>query len=110
MNNKLLSYLLMAHAEKDKSLVDERDGSRKNRHSAKTALKKVLFLDILRLLRRAGALTSNDARKCYDRMNHRRFAVFAVTLVHCSAARARFACHVRCTALQCLPLILATTS
>ena len=62
----VLSHLLMSHAENDGSLVDEQDGSRKHRHSAKTALKKVLFFDLLRQLRKAGSLTSNDARNRFS--------------------------------------------
>jgi hypothetical protein len=50
-------------------IADKQDGGRKNRNSAKTALKKVITGDIIRQQRRAAAI-SEDASTCYDRMNH----------------------------------------
>ena len=70
MNNKKMGRDVMANAEEAHELPDEQAGSRKNHQSAMAALNKVLTMDLLRLLRQAGGLCSNDAKSCYDRIVH----------------------------------------
>ena len=70
MNNKQLGRDLLNHAEKHNALAREQYGSRKNHQSSTAATNKVLTMDLLRLRRQAGALCSNDAKSCYDRVVH----------------------------------------
>ena len=70
MNNKQLGRDLMAHGEKLGNLAREQYGSRKHHQSCTAATNKVLTMDLLRLRRQAGALCSNDAKSCYDRIVH----------------------------------------
>ena len=70
MNNKRLGRQMMAHAEEHNLLAKEQYGSRKGHKSIDAGLNKVLTADICRQQRRAAALLSNDAKQCYDRMNH----------------------------------------
>ena len=70
MNNKKLGRDAMTNAEEANKLPDEQAGSRKNHQLSMAALNKVLTMDLLRLLRQAGGLCSNDAKSCYDRIVH----------------------------------------
>ena len=70
MNNKQLGKDLLSHAEKLGNLAREQYGSRKNHQACTAATNKVLTMDLLRLRRQAGALCSNDAKSCYDRIVH----------------------------------------
>ena len=70
MNNKKLGRDVMAFAEKHAALAPEQFGSRKHHQSVHAALNKRLTMDLLRQLRQAGALCSNDAKSCYDRIVH----------------------------------------
>ena len=70
MNNKKMGRDMMAFAEECCVLAWEQYGSRKNLQSALAALNKRLTMDLLRLRRQAGALCSNDAKSCYDRIVH----------------------------------------
>ena len=70
MNNKQLGRDLLNHAEKHQALAQEQYGSRKNHQSSTAATNKVLTMDLLCLHRQAGALCSNDAKSCYDRVVH----------------------------------------
>ena len=70
MNNKQLGRDLMNHAEKMGNLAREQYGSRKHHQSSTAATNKVLTMDLLRLRHQAGALCSNDAKSCYDRIVH----------------------------------------
>ena len=70
MNNKKLGRDLMAHSEKMGNLAREQYGSRKHHQACTAATNKVLTMDLLRLRRQAGALCSNDAKSCYDRIVH----------------------------------------
>ena len=70
MNNKQLGRDLMRHAELHHNLAREQYGSRKHHQSSTAATNKVLTMDLLRLRRQAGALCSNDAKSCYDRIVH----------------------------------------
>jgi hypothetical protein len=70
MNNKKLGRDMMKAAEASNILAPEQSGSRKHHQSNTTGLNKRLTMDILRQRRQAGALCSNDAKSCYDRIVH----------------------------------------
>ena len=61
---------MMNHAEKHKLLAPEQYGGRKHHRSIIAALNKRLTMDLLHLRRQTGALCSNDAKSCYDRIVH----------------------------------------
>jgi hypothetical protein len=69
-NNKILGRMTLAHAELTGSLAKEQYGSRKGRKAIDQAIHKRLTYDILRQFRAPGALCSNDAKSCYDRIVH----------------------------------------
>jgi hypothetical protein len=60
----------MSRAESLGAIPKEQAGSRKHHRSVLSALNKVLTMDLLRLKRQSGALCSNDAKSCYDRIVH----------------------------------------
>jgi hypothetical protein len=70
MNNKKLGRNMMKAAEASNALAPEQSGSRKHHQSNTAGLNKRLTMDILRQRRQAGALYSNDAKSCYDRIVH----------------------------------------
>ena len=70
MNNKQLGKDLMQHAEKHGNLAREQYGSQKHHQSSTAAANKVLTMDLLRLRRQSGALCSNNAKSCYNRIAH----------------------------------------
>ena len=70
MNNKKLGRDLMTRGEKCKLIAREQYGSRKKHQSITAALNKRLTMDLLRQRRQSGALCSNDAKSCYDRVVH----------------------------------------
>jgi hypothetical protein len=61
---------MMQVAEKTKSLAPEQYGSRKKHKAIDLAINKALTFDIVRQLKRAGAICSNDAKPCYDLIGH----------------------------------------
>jgi len=61
---------MMAIAEKTSSLAPEQYGSRKRHKAIDLAVNKSLTFDILRQLKRPGAICSNDAKSCYDLIGH----------------------------------------
>jgi len=61
---------MMRIAEQTKSLAPEQYGSRKRHKAIDLAVNKALTFDILRQLKRAGAICSNDAKSCYDLIGH----------------------------------------
>ena len=69
-NNKILGKMTMDHAEAVKAIPKEQYGSRKGHNSIEHAINKRLTYDILRQFRSPGALCSNDAKSCYDRIIH----------------------------------------
>ena len=69
-NNKLLGKVTMDHAESHNLLAQEQYSSQKGKTAIDQALHKRLMYDVLRLSRKPGALCSNDARSCYDRVLH----------------------------------------
>lgn len=85
MNNKQLGRDIMRHAESLNNLAREQYGSRKHHRANTAATNKVLTMDLLRLRRQAGALCSNDAKSCYDRVVH---SIAALSLLRQGAPRA----------------------
>lgn len=61
---------MMRTAERAKSLAAEQYGSRKCHRAIDLAVKKDLTNDIMRQLKRPGAIYSNDAKSCYDLIGH----------------------------------------
>ena len=68
--NKAIGRALLHHAEQFSQIPPEAYGSRRNHRAIECALNKVLTADIWRQSRRTGALCSNDAKSCYDRIVH----------------------------------------
>jgi hypothetical protein len=68
--NKWLGKQLMANAEREFLLAPEQYGSRKFHEAINQGLNKVLTFNILGQLNQPGALCSNDAKSCYDRILH----------------------------------------
>ena len=69
-NNKKLGRDAINHAERNNLIAAEQYGSRKGHSAITHALNKRLSYDIIRQQRRPGALCSNDAKSCYDRVIH----------------------------------------
>jgi hypothetical protein len=69
-NNKILGRMTLQHAEMTGALAKEQYGSRKGKKAIDQAIHKRLTYDILRQMRAPGALCSNDAKSCYDRIVH----------------------------------------
>jgi hypothetical protein len=69
-NNKWLGREMLYRAEAANAVAIEQYGSRKNMSATDQSLNKVLTFDIWRQLRQRGALCSNDAKACYDRIVH----------------------------------------
>jgi hypothetical protein len=89
MNNKKLGRDMMFFAEDCKVLAPEQFGSRKNHQSVVAALNKRLTIDVLRQRRQAGALCSNDAKSCYDRIVH---SIAALSMQRMGVPLAPLAC------------------
>ena len=69
-NNKKLGKESIFHAEANNLIAKEQYGSRKGKRAIDHALNKRLLYDIIRQSRKPGALCSNDAKSCYDRVLH----------------------------------------
>jgi len=61
---------MMKLAETGNALALEQYGSRKHHSAIDLAVNKTLTFDILRQLKRPGAICSNDAKSCYDLIGH----------------------------------------
>jgi hypothetical protein len=70
INNKKLARDVMKQIEALNLVPREQYGSRKHLQAIYAALNKRLTMDLLRQRRQAGALCSNDAKSCYDRIVH----------------------------------------
>jgi hypothetical protein len=82
-NIKILGRNLMSHAEASAhQMPAEQDGSRKKHQAIEAALNKVLTQDIWLQKRQAGALCSNDAKSCYDRVVQS-FAILCMLRLGC---------------------------
>jgi hypothetical protein len=69
-NNKRLGREMLYRAEDANAVAIEQYGSRKHMSATDQSLNKVLTFDIWRQQRQRGALCSNDAKACYDRIVH----------------------------------------
>jgi hypothetical protein len=72
---KHIGRKMMQTAEETKSLAPEQYGSRKKHKAIDLAVNKALTFDILRQLKRSGAICSNDAKSCYDLIGHTQAAL-----------------------------------
>jgi hypothetical protein len=71
-NNKRLGRdMLVYHFEAEGAVAVEQFGSRKHMSATDQSLNKALTFDIWHQLRQRGALCSNDAKACYDRIVHK---------------------------------------
>jgi Reverse transcriptase (RNA-dependent DNA polymerase) len=61
---------MMTVAEKTKTLAPEQYGSRQHHRAIDLAVNKSLTNDVLRQLKKTGAICSNDAKSCYDLIGH----------------------------------------
>ena len=69
-NNKILGRRTLQHAEAINEIAPEQYGSRKKKSAIDQALHKKITYDIIRQTKLPGALCSNDAKSCYDRVLH----------------------------------------
>ena len=69
-NDGRLGRDMMNHAERHGMIAREQYGSRKGHTSIDHAVNKRLSYDLMRMFRTPGALCSNDAKSCYDRILH----------------------------------------
>ena len=69
-NNKVLGRETLRLAELNNALAKEQYGSRKGKSAIHHALHKRLTYDIIRAYKRPGAVCSNDAKSCFDRVVH----------------------------------------
>ena len=70
MNNKVLGQRILAHTEDSNTFSPDQHGSRKNHTAANCVLNKVLLFNIHRQKKHTGAISMNDARECFDRIQH----------------------------------------
>ena len=70
MMNEQIGRRTLAHAEKAKAISPDQYGCRKHHKASNAVLNKVLFNNILRQKRIAGALGMNDAKDYFDRIVH----------------------------------------
>ena len=70
MNNKILQQRTMRQGEELEILAPEQGGSRNNFRAIYVALDKKLSIDLCRQKKIPGAVCSNDAKSCYDRIVH----------------------------------------
>jgi hypothetical protein len=75
---------MMKIAEATNSLAPERYGSRKNHRAIDLAVCKVLTYDLLRQLKRPGAICSNDARSCKPQLQCKGMEYLNQQLTACS--------------------------
>ena len=88
MCNKTLGKRVLAHAEKAKAVSPDQYGCRKNHTAINACLNKVLLMDGFRQKRQSGAIAMNDAKGCFDRINHT-FAILVLMSFGVSAVLAR---------------------
>ena len=88
MNNKTLGKRVLAHAEKAKAVSPDQYGCRKNHTAINACLNKVLLMDGMRQKKQAGAIAMNDAKGCFDRINHT-FAILVLMSFGVSSLLAR---------------------
>jgi hypothetical protein len=72
---KHVGRAMMQAAEATNSLAPEQFGSHKGHKAIDLAVSKVLTFDILRQLKRPGAICSNDAKSCYNLFGYTQAAI-----------------------------------
>ena len=77
INNKNIGRKVLANAEICNEVAEEQHGSRKNHQAGLLLLNKVLVGDLFRLTRFSGCYVMNDAKGCYDRIDHN-FAILTL--------------------------------
>ena len=70
MIDKQLGKKILQNAEEAEMIEEDQFGSRKNYKAIGALICKIVMSDLLRQQKRAGALGINDAKRCYDRINH----------------------------------------
>jgi hypothetical protein len=78
--NKFVGRQMMQAAECLGILAPEQYGSRRYHRAIFQAVNKAFTYDIIRQKRLTGALCSNDAKSCYDRIVH---ALASISMQHC---------------------------
>ena len=68
--NKILGKAMLENGERCGSIACEQYGSRKNKSATIQCLNKRLTFDLWRQNKTPGAILSNDAKSCYDRILH----------------------------------------
>ena len=68
--NKIIGREMLRNAESHSGIAKEQYGSRKGKSAIIQCLNKRLTFDLWRQTRTPGALLSNDAKSCYDRILH----------------------------------------
>ena len=68
--NKILGRSMLKNGEKCGSIAKEQYGSRKNKSAILQCANKRLTFDLWRQSKSPGAILSNDAKSCYDRILH----------------------------------------
>ena len=77
INNKNIGRKVLANAEICNEVAKEQHGSRKNHQVGLLLLNKVLVGDLFRLTKFSGCYAMNDAKGCYDRIDHN-FAILTL--------------------------------
>jgi hypothetical protein len=72
---KQVGRTMMKVAEQTGSLAPEQYGSRRQHRAIDLVVNKALTFDILRQLKRTGAICSNDAKSCYNLIGHTQAAL-----------------------------------
>ena len=77
INNKNIGRKVLVKAEICNEVAEEQQGSRKHHQAGLLLLNKVLVGDLFRLTRYSGCYVMNDAKGCYDRIDHN-FAILVL--------------------------------
>jgi hypothetical protein len=92
-NDGRMGKEMMQHAERNNMIAREQYGSRKGHSSIDHAVNKRLSYDLMRLYRKPGALCSNDAKSCYDRILH---SIVALSMKRLGIPAPPIECMLRC--------------
>ena len=92
-NDGRLGRDMMNHAEKHNMIAREQYGSRKGHTSIDHAVNKRLSYDLMRMFRSPGALCSNDAKSCYDRILH---SIVALSMRRLGMPEPPIECMLKC--------------
>ena len=70
INNTNIGRKVLANTEIYNEVAEEQHGSKKHHHAGLLLLNKVLIGDLFRLTRFSGCYAMNNAKGCYDRIDH----------------------------------------